>query len=153
MAKKRRGQVFGEITEAEAPSWDRFGGMLDLLAVAEEGQEGLAAEYLRLTQQANDIEARKKEIREIVGPCLIAVGEDKVRGDGWLAMRFKSHKPTRVSETKLLEQTLECPHCQAELGIPMDSIEASREGGDEYWVTTITKVDKPKPMNDDDIPF
>lgn len=106
--------------EAMAPSWDRLGGLADSLP-------DLAAEYLVISAQIRELEARKTEIRKMIETIIIESCEPDIRGDFFLVETVVSHRPKRLSETKLLEA-----------GIEMEVIEYAREGGEEYTYVKVS---------------
>jgi len=103
-----------ELTESDAPSVERFPGLLD-------DMPELAAEYLSLNAEGSKIEARKKEIREQFEEMLLSAGEPIVQGDFFVTEVVTSHKAKKLSPEKLLEH-----------GVKMPVIEACYEGGEEF---------------------
>lgn len=103
-----------ELTEADAPSCDRFPGIMDNLPE-------LAAEYLSLNIEVNNIEARKKQIREIVEDMHANAQEPVVQGDFFVSEVVFSHSPKKLSPTRLLEN-----------GVAMGIIEDSYDPVNEF---------------------
>ena len=112
-ARKTQGNK-KSLTEADAPSVERFPGILD-------DMPALAAEYLTLNEEAARIEKRKKEIRDWVEEKLVEVTEPIVQGDFFVAEVITSHKPKRISPERLLEN-----------GVQMAIIEDSYIGGEDF---------------------
>lgn len=141
MAKKQAAKIHrpgDEVTEDVAPSWDRFPGTSIVVEEDDDTETtytmndlpALAAEYLTLGQEVKEREARKKSIQMITeGLLREAEGKEvqQVRGDFFLASRYLTHAPDKISDTRLLEQ-----------GVEMEVIEAATVKGKEYYVTKIT---------------
>jgi len=109
-----------QLTEADAPSWDRFPGAADNLPV-------LAAEYLALNEQVKELELRKKELREAVEEIHLNLEETSIRGDFFLSEVVSTRTGRKLSPTKLLER-----------GVHMNIIEESYEGGEPYTYLRIS---------------
>lgn len=125
-AKVRTQHKKEAMTEADAPSYDRFHGiMLD----REDGLEDmatLAGEYLSLLAETARMEKRKKEIRDITTAYLAEAGEKNTQGDFFTVQTVTSRTPKKLSPEKLLEH-----------GVDMDDINDSYEGGNEYTYISI----------------
>lgn len=107
------------ITEADAPSWDRFGGLMDNFP-------DIAAEYLALNAEASRIVERKKELATELEFALSKAKEDRVRGEFFTVERVKSHHPKKISTLKLMECCVD-----------QEVIDYCTEGGDEYYYVTV----------------
>lgn len=101
------------LTEASAPSWDRF--------AFDKDWDELAAEYLALNAEANRVTKRKEELSIYFKGALRDVEETAIRGSFFVVRRVKSHTQKKINPLKMLE-----------CGIEQEVIDYCYEGGEEY---------------------
>ena len=127
-SEKRRTQSRRkELTEADAPSVERFPGILVGREDGVDDMPTLSAEYLSLHAEGTRIEARKKEIREIFEGMLVEAGEAIVQGDFFVTEVVTSHSPKKLSDTRLLEE-----------GVNIEVINNCWVGGEEFCFIKIS---------------
>ncbi len=98
-----------EYEKAPAPHITDFPDLVDILP-------DLAIECRQVMDAIRPLEARKKELVSDINALLDAVGQKRIRGDGWLAIYIEGGYTERVIPERLLA-----------LGLTMTQIEEATE--------------------------